>query len=223
MNLVTILFVIQSLLIVPAGKDDGVLPVELYYFFAEIKSDYVLLKWGTATEVDNYGFNLERSANLSEWVKLEFLPGYGTSNISRDYSYEDTTVVADSFYYYRLKQIDIIGSSAYSDTISIHFVTEINELSSFSEPKYYLYPSYPNPFNPSTKIKFNIAEQGIVNLTIFDILGRESSKLIDEELQPGTYEVEFNPKRHAELSSGIYFYRLSTKNFTDAKKFVILK
>lgn len=223
MNLISIIFVIQSLLNFPAGKDDGVLPVELYYFFAEIKSDHVLLKWGTATEVDNYGFNVERSSNLQVWTSLDFLPGYGTSNIPRDYSYEDTTVTSNSTYYYRLQQIDIIGSFTYSDTITVFFVTAIRELNDISEPNFYLFQNYPNPFNSLTKIKFAVNKRSDIKLSIFDLLGNEIFNLVNKEMQPGVYEVDFNSGLFPELTSGIYLYKLSGGDFSETKKFVLLK
>ena len=223
MNLVTLLFVMQSLLSVSAGKDDGVLPVELYYFFAELKPNYVLLKWGTATEVDNYGFNVQRSSNLTVWTNLDFLPGYGTSNIPRDYSYEDTTAMLDSTYYYRLQQIDIVGGSAYSDTLTVFYVTAIRELNDVSGPKFYLFQNYPNPFNSLTKIKFEVAERQNMKLSIFDLGGNEIINLLNKEVQPGVYEVDFNSSHFPELTSGIYFYKLSGNSFSETKKFVLLK
>lgn len=223
MNFIVFILLAQSIFDTSSFNNDSTLPVELYYFKAEIVTNHILVTWGTATEVDNYGFNLERSLNSIDWIKLEFLPGYGTSNIPRDYSYEDTTVVLNSIYYYRLKQIDIVGSFAYSDTISIHFLTKLDEIASLSEPKFYLYQNYPNPFNPKTKIQFEIVEGGKVELIVFDVLGKEVAKLVDHELIPGTYECEFNPSLYSEYSSGVFFYRLNSGSYSDTKKLIILK
>lgn len=220
----------QSLLDFPAGKDDGVLPVELYYFFAEVQPDHVLLKWGTATEVDNYGFNVERSSNLEVWTNLSFLPGYGTSNIPRDYSYKDTTVTSDSIYYYRLQQIDIVGSFAYSDTVTVFFVTAVREINDVPKQKFYLFQNYPNPFNSLTKIKFEVAKKGYIKLSIFDLVGNEIVNLINKEMEPGVYEVDFSAEGGSDsggnsysLTSGIYFYKLRGSDFSETKKFVFLK
>ena len=223
MNFILVLLSIHSLISIAYDDKDGTLPVELYYFKAEIISDYVLVTWGTATEVDNYGFNLERSSNLNEWTTLEFLPGYGTSNIPRDYSFEDTTVISDSIYYYRLKQIDIVGSFAYSDTISIHFITELNEYSEIRPAGFYLYQNYPNPFNAISKIKFELAKQSKIRLAVFDQLGVEVAELFNEELQPGIYESEFNSSLFSQLSTGIYLYRLSSGSNSLTKKLLLLK
>jgi hypothetical protein len=93
--------------------------------------------------------------------------------------------------------------------------------------EYSLYQNYPNPFNPKTKIRFDIpagnpeySGRRSVQVVIYDILGREIKKLVNEELNPGTYEVEFDG---TDLPSGIYFYRLSTDNFIDTKKMVLIK
>jgi subtilisin family serine protease len=86
--------------------------------------------------------------------------------------------------------------------------------------EYYLTQNYPNPFNPSTTIKFGIKKQDFVKLTVYDISGRTVSELLSKELNPGNYEINFESGK---LSSGIYFYKLETSNFTDVKRMIILK
>jgi photosystem II stability/assembly factor-like uncharacterized protein len=83
-----------------------------------------------------------------------------------------------------------------------------------------LYQNYPNPFNPKSKIKYNIAKQGKVMLVIFDVLGREVEILVNENLQPGSYEIEWDASNN---SSGVYFYKLTTGDFTQTKKMILLK
>jgi hypothetical protein len=84
--------------------------------------------------------------------------------------------------------------------------------------------NYPNPFNPSTKIEFRIADFGFVSLKVYDILGNEIATLVNEEKQPGTYEVEFNSSSIKHLqSSGIYFYKLKAGSFVETKKMILLK
>jgi len=93
---------------------------------------------------------------------------------------------------------------------------------------YKLYQNYPNPFNPSTKIKFDIpqsplyerGEGGFVNLKIYDLLGREVATLVNQQLKPGTYEVEWDGTNYP---SGVYFYKLSTDSFNESKRMVLLK
>ena len=85
---------------------------------------------------------------------------------------------------------------------------------------YSLEQNYPNPFNPSTTIRYSISKSGLVQLKIYDILGREVAQLVNEEKSAGTHEVKFNGTN---LSSGIYFYRITSGNFTQTKKLMLLK
>ena len=85
---------------------------------------------------------------------------------------------------------------------------------------YSLSNNYPNPFNPSTKIRFQIPEMGFISLKIYDILGNEITTLVNEELQSGSYEAEFNASNY---SSGIYFYTLQAGSFVETKKMLMLK
>jgi len=80
--------------------------------------------------------------------------------------------------------------------------------------------NYPNPFNPSTKISFSVPVTSRVTLKLYDILGNELITLIDEEKSPGNYIIDFNAAR---LATGVYFYRLSTNNFSQTRKMILLK
>ena len=102
-------------------------------------------------------------------------------------------------------------------------ITPINGVgnnSSLIPGTYSLSQNYPNPFNPVTQIKFDIPKQGFVTMKIFDILGREVSKLVNEVKTPGSYIVDFDGSN---LSSGVYFYKLEVNNFSDIKKMVLIK
>ena len=103
---------------------------------------------------------------------------------------------------------------SFTEIIGIQKISELVP-SSFS-----LSQNYPNPFNPKTKIKMEIAKLGNVKLIVYDILGREVAKLVNERLKPGTYEVTFNGSKYA---SGVYFYKLKTDNFSEIKKMFLIK
>jgi hypothetical protein len=83
-----------------------------------------------------------------------------------------------------------------------------------------LYQNYPNPFNPSTTIEFDIPERSNLKLVIYDILGREVETLIDKELEPGKYKLNFTATN---LPSGVYFYTLKTPKFTKTNKMLLIK
>lgn len=96
----------------------------------------------------------------------------------------------------------------------------INLISNEIPKNYYLQQNYPNPFNPVTSIKFDIPKRSNVKISIFDILGKEISVLVNEELYPGTFEVNWDASN---FPSGVYFYKLLTDEFSETKKMVLLK
>ena len=116
--------------------------------------------------------------------------------------------------------------------LAISDLTGINDYQSAGSPnEFKLYQNFPNPFNPTTKIKYSIPSSsyspllggvrgGLVTLKVYDILGREVATLVNEQQQPGNYEIEFNASK---LSSGVYFYRLRAGNFAAANKLILLK
>jgi len=101
----------------------------------------------------------------------------------------------------------------------------INTISSGVPDKFMLHQNYPNPFNPTTNIKFDIAKTGLVTIRIFDMLGREVATLVNDILQPGFYSVPFSAGESANngIASGVYFYKITTSEFTDIKKMLIIK
>ena len=96
----------------------------------------------------------------------------------------------------------------------------VQNISSEIPKEFSLYQNYPNPFNPFTVIRFQLSVAGNAALNIYDMLGRKVSTLVNEKLQPGTYEVTFDGSN---LSSGIYFYQFKTDKFSETKKLILLK
>jgi hypothetical protein len=88
--------------------------------------------------------------------------------------------------------------------------------------EYRLDQNYPNPFNPSTKIRYTVKTSSFVNLKVYNIIGKEVAVLLNEDKQPGEYEFDFSAGRF-NLSSGVYFYRLTAGSFTSVKKMILLK
>jgi len=100
-------------------------------------------------------------------------------------------------------------------------VTDVKEEESERIPNNYeLSQNYPNPFNPSTTIRYSIPNSGKVKLVVYDVLGREVKTLINQEQNAGTYSVDFNAEG---LSSGVYFYRLSSGQFSETRKLILLR
>ena len=196
------------------------LPVELSSFTFKIRNEGVKLNWITQTEVNNYGFEVERKAPLNppkegnegDWEEIGFVDGHGNSNSPKYYSFLDKTVKYGN-YLYRLKQIDNDGSYKYSAPLEVN-VGEI-------PGEFILEQNYPNPFNPVTKINFAVHNPAYIILTVYDILGNEIEELFNDYAgQESIYEVEFNAEN---LSSGIYYYELRTENEVKIKKMLLLK
>ncbi len=188
------------------------LPVKLLSFTASLFDTEVFLKWSTATEIDNYGFNVECKMNNEEWKNIGFVQGNGNSNSPKNYSFIHENASAGKLKY-RLKQIDYDGKFEYSKEIEV-----IND----TQLKFLLEQNYPNPFNPETVIKYNIPKESYVKLSIFDILGQEVAILINELQNAGTYNYLFSIKNY-QLPSGIYFYKLKAGNNIDIKKMILTK
>ena len=192
-------------------KLDGVvLPVELTSFTAVSQNQQVTLNWSTATEINNNGFEVQRSIANSEFITVGFVRGNGTTTNQSEYTYVDKNISAGN-YSYRLKQIDFNGIFEYSDAIEV----EVLNLDS-----YVLNQNYPNPFNPSTKIEYILKERTNVKVTIMNTLGEEIAVLANEIQEQGFHELEFSA---VNLPSGIYFYSLQAGNFTETKKMMLMK
>jgi hypothetical protein len=147
-----------------------------------------------------------------------------TSNTS--YTDQSITVVHPKFapvtYYYRVTAVDNGYESPVSSEVSCgsNTVEKIYE-NNFAENtnKFELFNNYPNPFNPSTKINYQIGKESFVQLKVYDVLGSEVVNLVNTIKTAGKYEVEFNAKG---LSSGVYFYTLTANDYYKAKKMILL-
>lgn len=229
--LITITFlIISSTVLAKIGmgySNEGPLPVELTSFSASLENNRITLSWETATEINNYGFNVQKlilDQGDSVWVNLGFVLGNGTANIPHEYSFVDEVNPNLKEVLYRLEQIDIDGEKKYSKTL----VVDLSTITSVEEdlPKEFtVYQNYPNPFNPSTKIKFAIPQNSVNKssntvLKVFDLLGREVAVLLNENLNPGYYEIEWNAEH---LASGMYFYQINWSGTVVTKKLMLTK
>jgi len=193
-----------------AGGPCPPLPVELISFTASTNNSIVELHWQTETEVNNYGFEILRCSQNTNWLKIGFLEGYGNSNSPKSYSFTDKYPTGGCNFKYKLKQIDNDGSYEYSTEIEVKLVTN----------NFNLYQNYPNPFNPETKISYTVPKTSDIVMKVFDILGIEIETLFSEQKQTGTYEITWNAE---DLPSGVYFYRIQAGSFVETKKMVLMK
>jgi hypothetical protein len=196
-----------------SANTNQALPVELSSFSASVVGNAVRLNWKTETEVNNYGFEIERYALSAErqiWNKVGFVNGNGNSNSPKSYSFVDDKVNAGK-YSYRLKQIDNDGQFEYSKAIEVDFG---------APKKFELSQNYPNPFNPVTTIRFNLPEAGNVKLTLFNILGQELKTLVNEFKESGVHTINFDA---SELNSGMYIYKIEAGTFVQTRKMTLVK
>jgi hypothetical protein len=187
------------------------LPVETTSFTVVAQKMSAQLKWSTATEINNYGFEIERRQIAgSSRQKVGFVAGAGTSNSTHEYSFSDNDIAAGSFAY-RLKQMDNNGSFKYSQEIQV--TIEVPKIFSLNQ-------NYPNPFNPTTIIEYQIQKQSFITLKIYDLLGQELVVLVNEKKEAGRYSVQWDATR---FSSGIYFYRWHAGEFQETKRMSLIK
>jgi hypothetical protein len=193
------------------------LPVELTSFTASSKQNSIELKWKTATEINNYGFDVERKTidneqlTMNNWSKIGFAEGSGTTNAPKEYSFTEKNISTGK-YFYRLKQIDRDGKFTYSQSVEVEVGVA---------PKAFgLSQNYPNPFNPSTTIEYSLVASGLVSVRVYDVLGREVASLVDERQEAGRYSVRLDASK---LSSGFYYYTLSAGASVSTRKMLLLK
>ena len=194
------------------------LPVELTSFTASVINNKIVLNWQTNSEVNNYGFDVERSTiSNNNWKKIGFIEGSGTTTEQHSYSYTDNEILSGKIFY-RLKQTDNDGSYKFSSIVEV----DAGEFPG----EFVLNQNYPNPFNPTTKISFIVKNSQSVELKVYNTLGNQVATLFDDKAEANkVYEVEFKAK---EFSSGIYFYTLKAvpegkKGFVYTRKMVLLK
>ena len=196
---------------------DGSVPVELVSFSASVSGPSIVLNWKTASEVNNYGFEIQRKSQNSDWKKIGFVNGAGTTSDSKSYTFTDVEIET-GIYGYRLKQIDFDGKFGFSNVIEVEADLTLND--------YRLFQNYPNPFNPSTTIKYSLPAEGNVKLSVFNTIGQELETLVSEYQSAGTYEILWKADQY---TSGVYFYKFEVTGNDGAlvnkemKKLVLIK
>ncbi len=199
------------------SSDNVVLPVELSDFALSANNHRVTLSWITHTEYENFGFYIERTYNtssenhLKHWETVGFVDGAGNSTQKLSYEFVDENLSAAGSYAYRLVQMDYDGRT--TNYGPLEYLYEGAE-------RFELLGNYPNPFNPITVIPYTLANQSLVTLTVYDVLGRRVQVLVNQELPSGRYHVEFDGSR---LASGVYFVRMNADGQSFTQKMMLIK
>jgi photosystem II stability/assembly factor-like uncharacterized protein len=191
--------------------DYRTLPVEFTNFSCKSEPDgRVLIEWSTASETNNFGFEVQRTTG-DDWCIVAFVKGQGTTVSNTAYSFIDNPVdLGSKKVKYRLKQIDFDGTFAFSNEIDADILLD----------GFHLSQNYPNPFNPTTSIDYTIVEPAEIHLDVYDMAGQLVKSLFSGMRQPGHYSIELEMQRFA---SGNYFVRLDTGNYRKTIKITLLK
>lgn len=203
-----------------AGNSLAPLPVQLASFSATYVTNVgVRLDWMTISEINNYGFEVQRSAQRgSGYASVSpVIPGHGTTNEPRMYTFTENGVPSGQWFY-RLKQIDLDGSIHFSEPVSVDVLTSVAEV---APREFMLHQNFPNPFNPSTQIRFTVEHPAATKLEVFNLLGAKVATLFDGIAEPGrSYTISFDAQN---LSSGMYLYRLESGNRIQLRKLTFVK
>jgi hypothetical protein len=188
-------------------------PVELTSFTANTSMGKVTLSWRTATETNNKGFEIQRKVDDNNWIVLAFINGNGTTTNTNNYYFTDNiSGLNANKITYRLKQVDFNGQSKYSPVVLVDNIIPEN---------YSVSQNFPNPFNPSTIIKYQIPQNSFVSLKVYNSLGQEVAALVNGMVSAGSYEVQLHS---SDLSSGVYYYVIKAgENFVQTKKMILMK
>lgn len=200
------------------------LPVQLSSFEALSVGNFsVRVAWTTLSEINSYGFTIERSAGATDafsTIPSSFTHGAGTSLATHSYSWIDSGMQPGA-YEYRLSQTDLDGTVHYSEARAVTLpLTEPERGQASVTTAIGLSQNFPNPFNPATSISYILSRNSMVTMTIYDAVGREVVRLVNMEQGPGSYTVTWEARAAA---SGLYICRLQAEGRTWEKRIVYLK
>ena len=194
-----------------------VVPVELTYFKADAKQSGIQLFWETASEINNYGFYIDRKIEDNNWENIGFVKGYGNTNTIHYYQYFDSDVKCGNKYYYRLRQIDLDGSF---DPELEYRVIEIDfnyfDLVSFENIG-------PNPFTYKTSFKLNAPTDAKAQINIFDLNGKHIKTIFNGFIDQGQHEIIWDRTNNTRenVPSGVYIYYAIIAGKTYSGKMIV--
>jgi hypothetical protein len=207
---------------VASSTDDNPLPVELSDFIIAQETERLRITWKTLTEIDNYGFFLDRkwkpasgvaieSIGDTLWTEIFSRQGSGTSYTEKEYVFFDETANKAGTYTYRLKQQDYNGVY----TVYGPWTATVERP---NEPE--LLPNFPNPFNPETVVPIHLAENGHVKIELYDLNGRKVMTVADQFYAAGRYRIVLNASR---LASGVYLLRMNAGSTVKTRKLTLMR
>lgn len=199
---------------------DEQVAVELSSLVGEVVEDRVVINWATVSQTNNAGFRVLRSTDRENYeVVSELIAGAGTTDQLMDYTFEDASLPAVERVYYVLEQIDIDGTVHRSNPIEVLLGAR------FLLPTEFSSSVYPNPFNPSTTISYDLPVDADVSVVIYDALGQEIRRLVSEYRTAGRYSVRWDAQDHLgrSVGSGVYIAKITAGQQTALQKMLLLK
>lgn len=199
------------------------LPIQLTSFTASTKGPGVTLSWQTASEIDNFGFEVEKDSarDHQTFVMIPggFVEGHGTTLVPQTYAFVDGNATPGKWAY-RLKQIDLDGTVHVFDPLLVDLMTTAVGSDTQVPTELELLQNYPNPFNPATTIRYGLPQKSHVTVAVFNALGQHIALLQNGELAAGYHEVKFDG---GNLTSGVYFYRIQAGSTVQTRKLLLLR
>jgi hypothetical protein len=186
---------------------DHPLPVELVSFYAVAGDNQVTLRWSTASETDNAQFDILRDRGAIAQVRA--------AGEAHTYEWTDTRAVNGSTYVYSLVSVDVNGTRNELGTVS---ATPSMNAAIITE--YALHQNFPNPFNATTQIVYDMKDAGMVSIKVYNVLGQQVAVLLNGTVTAGRHIVSF---KTTDLPSGVYVYKMETYGFRAQNKMLLLK
>jgi hypothetical protein len=198
---------------------DTVVPVELTSFEGAKRNLSVDLSWETASEKNNNGFYVERKTNDGRWTDLEFvrsLANSGNSAVVLNYAYTDKNVAVGNTYTYRLRQVDLDGTTSFSGTLQFEFDSESTSA---------LEQNSPNPFETTTNIPYNVSSDALVRVDVVDVMGNVVKNLVNEPVKAGRHTATWDGTSNdgASVANGTYIYRLTIGDKVETRKMSVVR
>ena len=200
---------------------DEQVPVELSAFAGEAVEDHVVLNWATASQTNNAGFRVLRSTDQENYqVVSDLIAGAGTTDALADYTFTDEIIPAAERVYYVLEQIDLDGTIHRSNPIEVLLGARFLNL-----PTEFASTVYPNPFNPSTTISYDLPIEADVSIIIYDAIGQEIRQLVSQQHTAGRYSIQWDAKDQLgrSVGSGVYIAKILAGQNSATQKMLLLK
>ena len=195
-------------------------PAELASFDGAMQEDRVVLNWSTVSQTNNAGWQITRSVDGETFEAVgEFVQGAGTSDALMNYTFEDKNLPGVEKVYYRLEQVDLDGSVSQSNVIEVLLGARM------PLPTEFAINVYPNPFNPSTTISYELPEGAPVSVVIYDVLGQQVRRLISQFNAAGRYSIQWDARDNQGrgVASGVYIAKVDAGTATLSQKMLLLK